>query len=251
LDGEGANGIYTAELIRHLRTPGLTIEQVFKRTRAGVIAHSGGTQIPAEYSRLVGDDIFLAGREPMKDAEEVVPKGRPIPLPTLAEIKRFAVQGDAEKCIQALRQHTRVGSSLDAMAPLTLLLDQVKESLRDPKIAATRAGSLLERCDLLLAAVDDCLPDDHPQRGALLGKVHNRRGDALLLLGKPEEALNAFNAALALTPDDAYVLYNRGAALLRLDRKDEAKADFTKVAAEGTKQLGARKLATEALAELK
>jgi hypothetical protein len=39
--------------------------------------------------------------------------------------------------------------------------------------------------------------------------------------------------------------------LLRLDRKDEAKADFTKVVEAGTKQPGARKLATEALAGMK
>ena len=55
-DGHGANGLYTAELIKNLATPGLTIEQVFKRTRAGVIAASEGKQMPAEYSRLVGED---------------------------------------------------------------------------------------------------------------------------------------------------------------------------------------------------
>jgi hypothetical protein len=39
--------------------------------------------------------------------------------------------------------------------------------------------------------------------------------------------------------------------LLRLDRTGEAKAEFTTVAGAGTRQPGARKLATEALAELK
>ncbi len=36
-DGAGTNGLYTVELLKHLQTPGLTIEQVFKRTRAGVM----------------------------------------------------------------------------------------------------------------------------------------------------------------------------------------------------------------------
>jgi len=44
-DGSGVNGLYTGELLKHLQTPGLTIEQVFKRTRSGVMAKSEGKQI--------------------------------------------------------------------------------------------------------------------------------------------------------------------------------------------------------------
>ena len=58
------------------------------------------------------------------------------------------------------------------------------------------------------------------------------------------------NAAVALIPNDAYILYNRGRALLALDRKDEAKADFTKAADAKLKQPGARKLALAALADM-
>ena len=84
-----------------------------------------------------------------------------------------------------------------------------------------------------------------------MAKAHNRRGDALLLLDRTEEALEAFNAALTLTPNDAYVLYNRGTALIRLNRTDEARADFQKVASSTSKQSGARKLAAKALSEMK
>jgi uncharacterized caspase-like protein len=250
-DGSGANGIYTAELIKHLATRGLTIEQVFKRTRAGVIAASGGAQMPAEYSRLVGDDVFLAGRDQAATPEEVIPKALPAPLPTRAEINKLAAKGDAESCIEGLRQHAHSHSALDATGPLSTLLDHIKEELRDAKAATPRAEQILKTCDLLLGAIPDCIPAGNPQQIALQAKAHNRRGDALLLLGKPAEALDAFNAALTLTPNDAYVFYNRGTALLRLDRKDEAKADFTKVAAPRTKQPGARKLAVKALAEMK
>ena len=251
-DGEGANGIYTAELITHLRTPGLSIEQVFKRTRAGVMERSHGAQIPAEYSRLVGDDIFLAGTAAAKPTEEVIPKGQPIRIPTLAEIHKLAAAGDAPRCIEALRHFARKKDRGDAPAgPLATLLDQVKEALRDKKIATPRAEAILETCDLLLSAISDCLPADQPQFTTLFAKAHNRRGDALLLLGRNEDALGSFNAALALTPDDAYVIYNRGTALLALDRKDEARADFTKAASANPKQPGARKLAAEALAAMK
>ena len=250
-DGDGTNGLYTEELVRHLLTPGLTIEQVFKRTRAGVMERSGGTQIPAEYSRLVGEDIFLAGLAPAKPAEEPIPKGQPVPVPTMAEINRLAAAGDAMRCVEALRRSTRSrGPGSPAAAPLATMLDHVKENLRDAKPADAKAGPALQTCDLILSALADCLPADHAQHAALTAKAHNRRGDALLLLGRPEDALAAFNAAAALTPGDPYVIYNRGRALLALDRKEEAKADFTTAAGAKFKHSGARQLALHALAKL-
>ena len=250
-DGEGVNGIYTAQLIKHLTTPGLTIEQVFKRTRAGVIAATNGAQIPAEYSRLIGEDIYLAGREPATPPEPEAPKARPVPLPISAEINKMAARGEAAKCVAALRQHARARSGLTAASPLATLLEYVKEVLRDPKTAELRAESLLQTCDIVLEAVGELVTDSDVNRTVLTARAHNRRGDALLLLGKPELALEAFNTALTLTPEDAYVAYNRAMALLKLDRKEEARAEFTKLAGTSRKQPGARKLANEALASMK
>ena len=248
-DGDGANGLYTGELIAQLRSPGLTIEQVFKRTRARVIERSEGKQVPAEYSRLIGDDIFLAGKTP---AGEVIPKGQPIPLPTPTDLTRLAATGDTARCVEAVRRFTRNrGPGNEAAEPLATLLAQVKESLRDPKTPPPRAEAALQSCDIILAAIAECVPEQNAQRTELSAKAHSRRGDALLLLTRNEEALAAFNAAVALTPNDAYILYNRGRALLALDRKDEAKADFIKASDAKLKQPGARKLALAALAELK
>jgi uncharacterized caspase-like protein len=247
-DGEGTNGLYTDELTKHLLSPGLSIEQVFKRTRAGVMERSGGTQIPAEYSRLVGEDIFLAGPTP---AEARIPKAQPAPVPTIAEINRLAGAGDAVRCIEALRRYTRSRTPGNrAVAPLTVLLDQVKENLRNAKSGAPIAESALETCELLASAATDCLPADHSMRAALIAKAHNRRGDALLLLDRADEALSSFNAAAALTPGDPYIFYNRGRALLALDRKEEAKADFKTAADSKFKKSAARKLAIEALAAM-
>ncbi len=255
-DGDGANGIYTSELITHLRTPGLTIEQVFKRTRAGVIDRSGGKQVPAEYSRLIGDDIFLAGSAPVakadpQPAEEPIPKGTPVRIPTPAEIHKLAAAGDIAKCLEALRRHTRTNGPGAAAAPLATLLDQQKELLRDKKIPTGRAQAIAANCDLILTALTDCLPPSHSQAASLTAKARSRRGDALLLAGRTDEALADFTAALALAPDDAYILCNRGSALLALNRADEARAAFTKAASVAPKKSGAHRLATEALAAMK
>ncbi len=250
-DGEGANGLYTEELVKHLLTPGLTIEQVFKRTRAAVMERSGGAQIPAEYSRLVGDDIYLAGAAPAKPVEEPIPRAQPVPLPTLAGINKIAASGDAVSCLEALQSYLR-GQTLhnEAAAPLGVLLDHVKESLRNPAVAATNAQAALDTCELILPAIPESLPEG-ATRNALLAKAQNRKGDALLLLGKAEDALTAYNTAVGLDPNDGYILYNRGRAYVALDRSEEARADFTAAAGPRFKRSGVHKLAREALDGLK
>jgi len=60
-DGAGDNGIYTKHLLQHMRTPGLTIEHVFKQVRISVMAETKGEQVPWESSSLRGDFAFRAG----------------------------------------------------------------------------------------------------------------------------------------------------------------------------------------------
>lgn len=58
-DGTGKNGLYTEELLRNLRRPGLKIEDVFKLTRIGVKERSNGSQVPWENSSIDGDFFFV------------------------------------------------------------------------------------------------------------------------------------------------------------------------------------------------
>jgi hypothetical protein len=263
LDGDGTNGLYTEELLKNLRTPGLTVEQVFKRTRAGVLERSNGGQIPAEYSRLVGDDIFLAGQAsavtpmvasvPAPPAPPVPPSSAPAPaLPTLKEIAKLATAGKARECVEALQQISKSKGPGDyAAQPIEVLLERVKDDLKEATTASPNVESAAITCELILQALRDCLPPDHAKKIPFTAKTLNRRGDALLLLSRADEALDAYNAALPLTPDDSYILYNRGRAHLALGSTVEAKADFTAAASTKNHQLKARKLAEEALAKLK
>ncbi|MCK5664697.1 MAG: caspase family protein, partial [Thiotrichaceae bacterium] len=57
-DGEGKNGIYTKHLLENMRKPGLTIEQVLKKVRVGVLSETGKKQTPWELSSLTGDFYF-------------------------------------------------------------------------------------------------------------------------------------------------------------------------------------------------
>src|SRR5215510_9290447 len=57
-DGDGRNGLYTAYLLQHLTTPGLSVEQFFKKVREGVVKATKGRQTPWESSSLIGDFAF-------------------------------------------------------------------------------------------------------------------------------------------------------------------------------------------------
>jgi Caspase domain/Tetratricopeptide repeat len=57
-DGTGRNGLYTQELLKAMRKPGLTIEQVFKEVRANVLKLSADKQNTWDSSNIVGEFYF-------------------------------------------------------------------------------------------------------------------------------------------------------------------------------------------------
>jgi tetratricopeptide (TPR) repeat protein len=57
-DGTGRNGLYTQELLKALRKPGLTIEQVFKDVRMNVLKLSDEKQYTWDSSNIIGEFFF-------------------------------------------------------------------------------------------------------------------------------------------------------------------------------------------------
>jgi len=80
--------------------------------------------------------------------------------------------------------------------------------------APQTAAQVVAHCDSLLA------------RGPAPAAVHLARGNALLALGRPDEALASLDRALALAPGDVLASYNRGNVLLVLGRRIEAVAAY-------------------------
>ena len=68
-DGDGANGIFTAELIKAIEEPGLKVEDVFKRVRVAVTQRTNGAQTPWEASSLTGDFFFVSPRQAPQSAD--------------------------------------------------------------------------------------------------------------------------------------------------------------------------------------
>lgn len=83
----GKPSLYTLALLRHIGTPGLEAEQIFKRTRATVLELSEDTQEPAEYTNLTGSLIFnreggaLTQVPSMPVSRPAMPAPTPTPIP--------------------------------------------------------------------------------------------------------------------------------------------------------------------------
>jgi len=68
-DGEGDNGLFTEKLLQHMTTPGLRLEEVFKRVRADVQQDSNNKQVPWDSSSVTGDFFFV----PMAEVAPAMP----------------------------------------------------------------------------------------------------------------------------------------------------------------------------------
>ena len=186
LDGDGKNGLYTEELLKNLVTPGITIEQVFKRTRSGVIQRSSGAQVPAEYSRLIGDDIYLAG-------EHSRPSAAPASLHHTGHARTDACRNpkladsgpaSAVECMNDLKAMAQYEGAGDyAAEPIDTILERVKEDLKNAAKQSAAASTAETACDAILKALPDCVPPESPRFTELKFKAYNRSGDALFCLG--------------------------------------------------------------------
>jgi formylglycine-generating enzyme required for sulfatase activity len=58
-EAEGENSIFIGEFVKELRSPGLTADEIFSRTRIGVSRVSNGEQVPYVASSLVEDFYFV------------------------------------------------------------------------------------------------------------------------------------------------------------------------------------------------
>jgi hypothetical protein len=53
-DGDGRNGLFTSQLLRHLKTPGIEVNEIFRLTGGDVARVSDGRQRPAVYNQFYG-----------------------------------------------------------------------------------------------------------------------------------------------------------------------------------------------------
>lgn len=127
-----SNGLYTQELLKNLKTPGLLIEEVIKRTRSEVKRRSGKKQTPAEYSKLEGNIILVpaipvvqpweSARATLEPSLGISPPGiSPRDSVAIGALRSKAEAGDAGAQIDLARRYRDgVGVPKDATAQFNL-----------------------------------------------------------------------------------------------------------------------------------
>lgn len=88
LDGEAGNSPFTLSLAKHIETPGMAIEQLFKKVRVDVLSETRGLQTPWDTSSLTQDFAFaietetkiIAHRNEEEQWQEVVDNRDPVQI---------------------------------------------------------------------------------------------------------------------------------------------------------------------------
>jgi len=86
-DGTGRNGLFTSHLLNNLKTPGLTVDEVFKRTGSDVSRASNRAQIPAIYNQFF--ETAYLGQRPTPNTP-VQPAPAPTPAPVIQPVPQSA-----------------------------------------------------------------------------------------------------------------------------------------------------------------
>lgn len=90
----GENGLYTSQLLRALKTPGLDVHQVFQLARRGVWEASEHEQYPYDYDGLLSDDFYFDGNSHGQRPSTVVSAGDRVKLDSkLIDLLYEATQG--------------------------------------------------------------------------------------------------------------------------------------------------------------
>ena len=122
IEDDGENSIFIGEMVKEMRAPGLTAEEIFSRTRIGVSRVSNGEQVPWVSSSLVDEFYF------------VQPSGRPSATPPLADPRPPARPQPEPRVTSPPPQPARPAQT-PPPAP-----DPQRQAATPPRVDAPRAG---------------------------------------------------------------------------------------------------------------
>ncbi|MGH6834339.1 MAG: caspase family protein [Methylocella sp.] len=205
-DSAADRSLFVSELLEEMRAPGVPAEEVFNRTRMGVLRASQGEQNPSNYSSLNED--FTFGQQVSEVKPIVKPNPPAAPSDTAAE-----EQHDYELAKQAgtrnawedfLNKHPSghyAGPAHEQLAKLDVpLVTDIKPTANPPVVAASLHGKDLD-------AIKDL--DKYLQNNPSDASAFYRRGQLYAKTGDFAHALRDFDEALRLHPNDAEALNNR------------------------------------------
>jgi tetratricopeptide (TPR) repeat protein len=237
-DSKDENSLFVQELLKEMRSPGLTIEEVFNRTRIGVSRASKGEQVPWISSSLV-EDFYLNKSPPAATTPPPVVQ-RPQPPDVRperdAEMRRdyeFAERLNTRKGWQDFLAKHKSGSYVNLARDRLASLEPPPPSPSRPQAESTRPQPQAETKPQpspepkppppqITKAEPQTKPEPSESRDLVMqeldlaiernpndGDAYFKRGFALAQKGKFSDAIKDFDQAIRLNPKDAEAFNNR------------------------------------------
>lgn len=85
--GNLGHGVYTQEILNNIKTPGLTVEVLFKRVRRAVSNRTQSKQVPWESTNLSDDFYFVEEAKVIANPSPIDLSSRPTPKPSATQVQ--------------------------------------------------------------------------------------------------------------------------------------------------------------------
>jgi tetratricopeptide (TPR) repeat protein len=237
-ESNDGRSLFVTELLKEMRAPKLSAEDVFNHTRVNVSRASRNEQVPSVSSSLT-ETFNFAGAPPPAAAESrpPAPESRPSaslgPGPTAPPERPKAPAPGAKKetppaePANSAEDFNKRGRTYAVNGDYASADADFSEAIRrNSKYAAAFNNRCWTRAVMGQAedAIADC--DQAIRLRVDYADAFDSRGLAYLKLGKFDRAIADFDAALRLRPKQASSLYGRGLAELKKGQTSAGNADL-------------------------
>jgi hypothetical protein len=220
-DGDGENSTFVRELLKEMRSPGLTVDEILNRTRIGVSRLSKGEQVPWISSSLAEDVYF--GKRPEPSSPQVIvfpgapaPPGPKEPDPETRREYDFAERLGTRKAWEDFLSKHNSGSYAD------LARDQLAK-LPGPAPAPSPPPAP----KVALAPPSEPVPPPPPMPKADQEAKADTRVEPI---EPPKDPfIHELDRAIEQNPDDADAYFKRGLAYAQKSQFGDAIKDFDQV----------------------
>jgi uncharacterized caspase-like protein len=231
------HSLFVTELLREIRTPGVSAEQALKNTQAGVIsATKGEEQVPWLSSSLTAAFSFTASTGPVVETPTPKPKppcevATPQSAPAADELANDSRIKDLSRRIASDRNdqvsHYKRGQIYATKRAYALAAQDFNEVIRlnpkDFEAHNNRCWTLAAVSDLQ-SALKDC--NEALELNPGFADALDSRGLVNLKLGKLADAIEDYSNSLQKSPRSVSSLFGRGIATTRTGGDGSADLDL-------------------------